>query len=103
LHDSNPGEGLGDGRDPKDRVFGYAPVRRDVRHPLAVEELERSVAYHSDCETNSRSAVEDLVNPGSRLQLIDIGHRLILSGCPTVRRLLAAHCLTTTLPISAPR
>jgi len=71
LHRSNPGEGLGDGGDPKDRVLGNRCVRRDVRHTVAVEGLKRSVGHQPESQTDSRSAVENLVDPGPHLQLID--------------------------------
>ena len=74
LHYGDRGEGLGDGGDPKDGVLGDGSVRRQVREAVRVEELQRSVADHSQGETEGRMAVEDRVHPGLHLQPIDVRH-----------------------------
>ena len=50
---------------------------------MAVERVERSIAHHPKSETNRRPAVENLVNPGTHLQLIYLRHGL-LSDCADV-------------------
>src|SRR6266511_2034960 len=47
LHHGNRGEGLGDRRDPKDRVLGSRGLRLDVGDAVSGEPLQRSVADHA--------------------------------------------------------
>src|SRR6266536_369228 len=60
LHHGNRGEGLGDRRDPKDRVLGSWGLRPDVGDAVSGEPLQRSVADHAYRQTNGGPAVEDL-------------------------------------------
>src|SRR6266536_1492761 len=60
LHHGNRGEGLGDRRDPKDRVLGSRGLRPDVGDAVSGEPLQRSVADHAYRQTNGGPAVEDL-------------------------------------------
>ena len=49
-------------------------VRRDVGHPVAVEELEASVADHAHRQADGGPAVEDLADPGLHFERTDLGH-----------------------------
>src|SRR6266511_3499833 len=64
LHHGNRGEGLGDRRDPKDRVLGSWGLRPDVGDAVSGEPLQRSVADHAYRQTNGGPAVEDLGDLG---------------------------------------
>jgi len=74
LHHRDRGEGLGDGGDPEDGVLGDRCVRRDVRDTVSVEEVEGSIAHHAHRQTNGRTTVEDPIDSGPHLVLINLGH-----------------------------
>jgi len=70
LQHRDRGEGLGDRPDPKHRVLGDGRVRRYVCNPVAVEELEASVADNAHGQPKRRVAVQDAVDPALQFQLV---------------------------------
>src|SRR5207342_1839108 len=79
LHDGNGGKGLGDGADPKDRVLSHRCRGLNVCEPVTREELQRSVADHTQCQADRRPAVQDPIDTAIYLKLIDPWHRKSLS------------------------
>src|SRR5512132_748667 len=67
LHHGDRREGLRDRTDAEHRVLRDRGVRCDVRKPVAMEELEASIAHHAHRETDGGVAVEDPVDRGLQL------------------------------------